>query len=145
MHTQQLHMQALSKYKYLSLWYTREESFGRVKYVPLDRKSELRIFKNATGCNGRRLLHINKNVTRTHSSGILHVWNTRDVIQKRATPCVCCLKTQLCHKPKRQTRQWKTPVVHTQELHIHALSKKKYFSRVVYAREEFRAREICTF
>ena len=25
-------------------WYTREESFERVKYVPLDRKSEIRIF-----------------------------------------------------------------------------------------------------
>ena len=26
-------------------WYTREERFERVNYVPLDKKSELRIFK----------------------------------------------------------------------------------------------------
>ena len=34
--------------------------------------------------------------------------------------------------------------IDTQQLHVHALSKKKYFLRLVYAREKFRAREICT-
>ena len=61
-------------------WYKRRQRFERVKYVPLDRKSELRIIYNATGCNRPRLLDINKNVTGTHSSGILPAWNTRDVI-----------------------------------------------------------------
>ena len=31
--------------------------------------------------------------------------------------------------------------MYTQQLHIHALSKKKYFSRVVYAPGKFRARK----
>ena len=72
-----------------------------------------------TGCNGQRLLDINKNVTRMHSWGILDAWNTRDVIWKRARPCICWLKTQLCHIAKRKTRQWKTPTIvyTTDELH----------------------------
>ena len=104
-------------------WYTREESFERVKCVPLDTKSQTKNILKCTGCNGRRLLDINKNVTRTHSSGILHAWNTRDVIWKRSRPCICWLTTQLFHIAKRKTRQWKTPTLYTQHLHIHALSR----------------------
>ena len=32
-------------------------------------------------------------------------------------------KIQLCHIAKRKTRQWKTPMLYTQQLHIYALSK----------------------
>ena len=32
-------------------------------------------------------------------------------------------KTRLCHIAKRKRRQWKTPTLYTQQLHMHELSK----------------------
>ena len=46
---------------------------------------------------------------------------------------------------KTQDEAMEDTYEYTQQLHIDALSKKKHFLRLVYARGKFKAREICTF
>ena len=143
---------------------TLAKSFYKSRnYAPFKNFSRSKVWKCDYGtllitrrCNRRKIQDIDNNLTSTHlprrdfflletpPKSVKKGRNTRDVIWKRAKPCICWLKTQLCHIATRKTRQWKTPTMYTQQLHIHALSKLKYLSRVVYGRGKLRVRETCT-
>ena len=101
-YTKQLHIHALPKKKYFSCVVYARGMFRAREICTCWWKIWGKNILKCTGCNGRRLLNIKKNVTRTHSSGILHAWNTWDLISKRARPCICWLKTQLFHIAKRK-------------------------------------------